>query len=170
MAALSALMLKAWPRPSLPMVEMTGTNDFASSVSRMVRSTAVTSPTKPSSGSRWVAAMSPASSPERATATGAWRLMRADDVAPDPAAEDHAGDVEGLGVGDPQAVAELGLHAEPAQQLADLRARRRGRRRAAGPTARSSTTSAANEAARSGSPMALPPNLMTTVRPAKAWM
>ena len=44
------------------------------------------------------------------------------DVAVDLADQDHAGDVEGLGVGDAQAVAELRLHAEPAHQLADLRA------------------------------------------------
>ncbi len=41
----------------------------------MVGSTESTSPTKPSSGSRAEATISPASSPERPTASGAWTLM-----------------------------------------------------------------------------------------------
>ena len=45
-----------------------------------------------------------------------------DDVAVDLADEHHAGDVEGVRVGDPQPVAELGLLAEPRHELADLRA------------------------------------------------
>ena len=45
-----------------------------------------------------------------------------DDVPVDLADQHHAGDVEGLGVGDPQAVDELGHLAEPGHQLADLRA------------------------------------------------
>ena len=43
-----------------------------------------------------------------------------DDVAVDLADEDHAGDVDGLGVGDPQAVAELGLLPEPVHERRDL--------------------------------------------------
>ena len=43
-----------------------------------------------------------------------------DDVAVDLADQHHAGDVERVGVGDPQPVAELGLLAEPLHQLADL--------------------------------------------------
>ena len=43
-----------------------------------------------------------------------------DDVAVDLADEHHAGDVEGLGVGDAEAVAELGLLAEPLHEVADL--------------------------------------------------
>jgi hypothetical protein len=45
MATLSALMLKACPPRSAPMVEMIGTNDRSSRVSRIVRSTSATSPT-----------------------------------------------------------------------------------------------------------------------------
>ena len=48
--------------------------------------------------------------------------MADDDLAVHLADQHHAGDVERLGVGDPQAVAELGLLAEPGHQLADLRA------------------------------------------------
>ncbi len=43
------------------------------------------------------------------------------DVAPHLAHEHHSGHIEGLLVGDPQAVDELALLAEPAQQCADLR-------------------------------------------------
>ena len=42
------------------------------------------------------------------------------DVPVDLAHEDHAGDVEGLGVGHPQAVDELGDLAQPAHHVADL--------------------------------------------------
>ena len=42
------------------------------------------------------------------------------DVAVDLAHQHHAGDVERVGVGDPQPVAEFGLLAEPFHQLADL--------------------------------------------------
>ena len=66
--------------------------------------------------------MRPASSPDRPTASGPCTLIADDDVAVDLADEHHAGDVERLGVGDPQAVAELGLLAEPRHELADLRA------------------------------------------------
>ncbi len=45
----------------------------------------------------------------------------ADDVAVDLAHEHHAGDLERLGIGDPQALAELRLHAEPLHQQPDLR-------------------------------------------------
>ena len=47
---------------------------------------------------------------------------RADDLRVDLADQHHAGDVDGLGIGDAQAVAELGLLAEPRHQVADLRA------------------------------------------------
>ncbi len=48
-------------------------------------------------------------------------IDRADDVAADLADQHHAGDVEGLGVGDPQAVDERRLLAEPREKFADLR-------------------------------------------------
>ena len=66
--------------------------------------------------------MSPASSPDSPTASGAWTLMADDDVAVDLADEHHAGDVERLGVGDAQSVDELRDLAQPGHQLADLRA------------------------------------------------
>ena len=62
------------------------------------------------------------------TASGACTLMADDDVAVDLADEHHAGDVERLGVGDPQSVDELRHLAQPGHELADLRARRRARR------------------------------------------
>ena len=84
--------------------------------------TARTSPTKPSVRVALATAlMSPASSPERPTASGPCTLIDDDDVAVDLADEHHARDVERLGVGDPQAVAELGLLAEPLHEVADLR-------------------------------------------------
>ena len=46
---------------------------------------------------------------------------RGDELRVDLADEHHAGDVDGLGVGDPQAVAELGRLAEPRHQRGDLR-------------------------------------------------
>ena len=42
------------------------------------------------------------------------------DVAVDLAHQHHAGDVEGVGVGDPQPVEELGLLAQALHELADL--------------------------------------------------
>ena len=42
------------------------------------------------------------------------------DVAVDLAHQHHAGDVEGVGVGDPQPVEELGLLAQPGHEVADL--------------------------------------------------
>src|SRR5439155_8550317 len=46
---------------------------------------------------------------------------RRDDLPVDLADQHHAGDVERLGIGDAQTVAELRLLAQPCQQLADLR-------------------------------------------------
>ena len=47
--------------------------------------------------------------------------MDADDLAVHLADQHHAGDVDGLGVGDALAVAELGHLAEPLHEVADLR-------------------------------------------------
>ena len=49
-------------------------------------------------------------------------VERGDDLAVHLADERHAHDVDGLGVGDAQAVDELGLLAEPLHEVADLRA------------------------------------------------
>ena len=59
------------------------------------------------------AAISPASSPDRPTASGPCTLMADTMSRLTLPTEHHPGDVERLGVGDPQAVAELGLLAEP---------------------------------------------------------
>ena len=104
------------------MVDTTGIRSSASSRSRIGGLTVSTSPTKPRSGSRAVARIRPASSPRQADGERAVDVDGRHDVAVDLADQHHAGDVEGLGVGDPQAVAELGLLAEPGHQLADLRA------------------------------------------------
>ena len=96
-----------------------------------------------------------------------------DDLPVDLAHEHHAGDVEGLGVGDPQPVAELGVLAEAAASARRSGVRRRAPPPAACPTERRSTTSWANVARaaplgrRSPSPAAaaasaLPPYLTTT--------
>ena len=78
------------------------------------------------------------------------------DLAVHLADEDHAGDLEGLGVGHPHPVAELGHLAEPRHQLADLGAAAVDDHRAACPTERMSTTSSANEASASASPARSP--------------
>ena len=74
--------------------------------------TAATSPTKPSSGSRALAHDEAGVLAGQPDGERAVHVDAGDDVAVDLADEHHAGDVEGLGVGDPQAVAELGLLAE----------------------------------------------------------
>ena len=59
------------------MVETTGMRFWARSDSTMAGLTLFTSPTKPRSGLRRPASMSPASSPESPTANGPWVLMLA---------------------------------------------------------------------------------------------
>ena len=95
--------------------------------------------------------------------------MAGHDVAVDLAHQHHAGDVEGVGVGDPQAVEELGLLAQPLHELADL-----------GPAAVDDDRPHADhaheddvlgeQAPRAGSVMAAPPYLTTTTLPAKRRM
>ena len=87
----------------------------------MVGSTRTTSPTKPSAADRGPAVIRLASSPESPTASGPVDVDGRDDLPVDLAHQHHAGDLERLGVGDPQAVAELGLLAQPPHQVADLR-------------------------------------------------
>ena len=92
----------------------------ATSRCNMVGSTSDTLPTKPRSTWVCAAVMRLASSPDMPTASGPCTLM-AETMSrftlPD---QDHARDVERVGIGDPQAVAELGLLAETRHQLADL--------------------------------------------------
>ena len=59
---------------------------------------------------------------------GPVQVDRADDVAVHLAHQHHARDVDGLGVGDPLPITELGHLAEPLHEVADLRDRRRARR------------------------------------------
>ena len=80
----------------------------------------MTSPTKPRSGSRLAALMSPASSPDSPTASGPCTLMAETMSRFTLPTQHHAGDVEGLGVGDPEAVAELRFLAQAGHELADL--------------------------------------------------
>ena len=56
----------------------------------------------------------------QADGQGAVDVDGGDDVAVDLADQHHAGDVEGLGVGDPQPVEELGHLAQPGHERADL--------------------------------------------------
>ena len=132
--------------------------------------TPMTSPTNPSSGCRAPASMSPASWPDRPTASGPVHVERRDDVAVDLADEHHLRDLERLGVGDAVAVDELGALAQPAQPVADLRAttvyddgahrRRNASSRCPERTARTARASS----------IALPPNFTTILAPWNCWM
>ena len=88
--------------------------------------------------------------------------MDDDDLAVDLADQHHAGDVERLGVGDPQAVAELGSlprRAISSPIWGPPPCTTTGRM----PTECSSTMSSAKRSASVGSVMALPPYFTTTV-------
>ena len=82
--------------------------------------TAVTSPTKPSCGVAGFGADEAGVLAGDADGEGGVDVDGRDDVPVDLADQHHAGDVQGLGVGDPQAVDELGDLAQPGHQLADL--------------------------------------------------
>ena len=151
------------------MVEMTGMRFSASSDSTMAGFTRFTSPTKPSDGLRSPASMSPASSPDRPTASGPWVLIAA-------------------------TMSRLTLPTSTIRAMSRVSAsvtRRPSRnsdslpRRAMSspiwgpppcttttliPTECSSTMSAAKLSARAGSVMALPPYLTTIVVPQKRRM
>ena len=122
-ATVSALMLYAWPGASAPIVATTGMKSSSSRRSRIAGLTGSTSPTKPERRGRGPSApIRPASSPPTADGERAVDVDRRHDLRVDLADQHHAGDVEGLGVGDPQAVAELRHLAEAGHQVADLRA------------------------------------------------
>ena len=104
------------------MVDTTGIRSSASSRSRIAGFTARTSPTKPSDGSRGFGLDEPGVLARHADGERAVHVDGGHDLAVDLADEHHPGDVERLGVGDPLAVAELGLLAQPLHQVADLRA------------------------------------------------
>ena len=120
-ATVSALMLYAWPASSTPIVAMTGISSSRSSRSTIVGS--IVAHVADEAEAR-VALVDPdeagvlAREPDRVRAV---LVDRRDDLAVDLADERHAHDVDGLGVGDPQAVDELGLLAEPAHEVGDLR-------------------------------------------------
>ena len=82
--------------------------------------TAVTSPTKPEGRVAGVGPDQAGVLARHADGQRAVDVDGGDDVAVDLADQHHAGDVEGLGVGDPEAVAELGHLAQPGHELADL--------------------------------------------------
>ena len=94
----------------------------ARSRSRIAGFTASTSPTKPRSGWRALGEDEPGVLAADPDGQRAVHVDGADDLAVDLADQHHAGDVDGLGVGDPLAVAELGHLAEPLHEVADLRA------------------------------------------------
>ena len=86
------------------------------------------------------------------------------DVGVELAEQDHARDLDRLGVGDAQALVEPDLEPEPLHVLGDLRAAAvddDGLR----PTYLSRTTSVAKASRSSSSRIAAPPYLITTVRP-----
>ena len=103
------------------MVEITGIRSSASSRSRMAGLTVSTSPT--------IAELRAAGAGHDQTGVLARQPDRdravlvdgGHDVAADLAHQHHAGHVEAVGVGHPETVAELRLHAQPLHQLADLR-------------------------------------------------
>ena len=82
--------------------------------------------------------------------------------------EHHAGDVEGLGVGDAQAVAELGLLAEPGHEVADLRAAAVHDHGPEPDRAHAARCPRRTTRPGAGSTMALPPYFTTTVAAAEA--
>ena len=86
--------------------------------------------------------------------------------------EHHAGDVDGLGVGDAQPVAELGHLAEPVHQVADLRAAAVDHDRAACRRSASARcpgrTAPARRASLAAPASALPPYFTTTTVPDEA--
>ena len=115
-------MLYAWPSSSTPTVAITGMSSSLSSLCTIDGSMLVTSPTKPSRSSRISTLMSPASSPDSPTASEPCWLSAATIsrlTLPTSAMRD---DVDALGVGDAQAVDELGLLAEASHEVGDLRA------------------------------------------------
>ena len=120
-AALSALMLYAWP---VDVGGRGGDHRDEAPVEQRVEDAPVDVDDVADEPEARVplasAVIRPASSPESPTARWSWRLIAADDLPVHLTAEDHPGDVERLGVGDPQAVDELGLLAEAGHHVADL--------------------------------------------------
>ena len=99
------------------MVDTTGMRSSASSRSRIAGLHGVRRRRRsPSSGSRALGHDEPGVLAGHADRQRAVDVDGADDLAVDLADEHHAGDVDGLGVGDPLAVAELGHLAEPLHQ------------------------------------------------------
>ena len=119
-AAVSALMLKAWPDWSVPMVATTGISPWASSWWTITGSTCddvahVAERLGPGRGRDQVGVLT-----GQPDGQGPVHVDRADDVAVDFADQDHPHQVDGVGVGDPEAVLELDLLAHPRHQRTDL--------------------------------------------------
>ena len=155
------------------MVAITGMN--SSSIRPWITSglISVTSPTKPSSGSRAVGPDQPGIDAADADGVSAVHVDRRDELRVDLALEHHAGDVDGLGVGDAEAVDELGLLAEPRHQSRRSAARRRARRPAACRPAASARCPRRTALSASWSDVpasALPPYFTTTILPANRRM
>ena len=120
-ATVSALTLYAWPSSSTPTVAMTG---ISSSRSRRSTIVGIDRAHVADEAEPRIALVDAdqarvlARQPDRVRAVP---VHRRDDLAVHLADERHAHDVDGLGVGDAAAVDELGLLAEPAHEVGDLR-------------------------------------------------
>ena len=101
---------------------MTGISSSRSRRTTIVGSIERTSPTKPRRGSRWSTRIRPGVLARHADGVRTEPVHHRDDLAVDLADERHAHDVDRLGVGDAPAVDELGLLAEAAHEIGDLRA------------------------------------------------
>ena len=121
-ATTSALMLYGWPVSSVPMVATTGMN---SSLQQAVEDRRVDRGDVADEAELRAArdgADQPGVLAADADGVVAVQVDRRHELGVDLADQHHAGDVDGLGVGDPQAVTELGGLAQPFHQRADLRA------------------------------------------------
>ncbi len=114
-------MLYGCPRSSVPTVAITGTN--SSSIRPLISSGLIlfTSPTNPSAGSRGDGLDQPGVLPAHTDRIVAVDVDGGDELRVHLADQHHSGDVDRLGIGDAQAVAEHGLLAQPRHQGGDLR-------------------------------------------------
>ena len=81
-------------------------------------------PTKPNAGIRWRHRQQPgvlARHADRDRLVSSLAIDRGHEIAVDLPDQDHPDNLEGLGVGDPEAILELGLLADAAEHRVDLR-------------------------------------------------
>ncbi len=120
-ATVSALMLYAWPPGSVPIVAITGMQVLVQQAPHDRRVDVGDVADEAEVDVARGGDDQPRIGPANADGQRAVHVDRGDDLRVDLTDEHHAGDVDGLGVGHPQSVAELGLLAEASHQLADLR-------------------------------------------------